>query len=175
MRRGLYDQSMRPHPKDSIARAVQLYGEDEVVQWAVALLSGQPAGDDLDIRLLGGSPGWTAYWSRVWGARAFLYVWDDWAAPAVIDGLGDEHWRVREMCAKICRRRELSEGSGALVELAGDAVERVRLSAYQAIGDICEADSAAPLLSASFESLREADEAAAALRRMEQRLDRQLG
>ena len=165
---------MRPRPQVLIESAVRLYGEDEVIEWAVALLSGQAVADGLDISLLGGSPGWAPYWPRVWGARAFLYVWNESAAPAVVTGLGDEHWRVREMCAKVCRRRELTEGSAALVELAGDAIERVRLSAQKAIGDICEADAAGPLLAAQFGSRREADVAAAALRNMEQRLDRRL-
>lgn len=158
-----------------IERAVELYGRDEVVHWAAALLSGQQGGDDLDISLLGGSPGWTAYWYRVWGARALLYVWDESASAAVINGLRDEHWRVREMCAKVCRRRDLAGGSAALAVLAGDPVVRVRVSAYNAIADLCEADSAEPLLAVSFESPREANEAAAALRRMEQRLDRRIG
>lgn len=135
---------MRPHPKVLIHRAVGLYGMDEVVQWAASLLSGQPAGDDPDISLLGGSPGWAPYWSRVWGARAFLYVWEESASAAVIHGLGDEHWRVREMCAKVYRRRELADGAAALALLAGDPVTRVRVSAYNAIADICEADSADP-------------------------------
>ena len=165
---------MRPRPKVLIERAVELYGKDDVVHWAATLLCGQPAGDDLDIGLLGGSPGRAPYWSRVWGARAFLYVWDESASAAVIDGLGDGHWRVREMCAKVCRRRELAEGSGALAVLAADPVARVRVSAYHAIADICEADSAGPLLAVSVEGNLEAEEASAALRRMEQRLDRRL-
>jgi hypothetical protein len=165
---------MRPRPKALIERAVGLYGKDEVVHWAASLLSGQPAGDDLEISLLGGSPGWAPYWYRVWGARAFLYVWDESASASVINGLGDGHWRVREMCAKVCRRRELADGAAALAVLTGDPVERVRVSAYHAIAEICEADSAGPLLAVSVEGTREADEASAALRRMEQRLDRQL-
>jgi HEAT repeat protein len=91
----------------------------------------------------------------------------------VIAGLADPHWRVREMCAKVCRLREIAEAAPALVRLAGDPVERVRLAALKAIGDICEADSAAPLLALAGERGREADVAAAALRRMEERLDRQ--
>ncbi|MET4093809.1 HEAT repeat domain-containing protein [Arthrobacter sp. UYCu712] len=165
---------MRPRPQVLIESAVHLYGEDKVVEWAVALLAGQAAGDGPDIGLLGGSPGWAPYWPRVWGARAFLYAWNESAAPAAVKGLGDGHWRVREMCAKVCRRRELTEGSAALVELTSDPVERVRLSAQKAIGDICEADAAGPLLAAQFGSRREADVAAAALRCMEQRLDRRL-
>lgn len=165
---------MRPHPQVLIESAVQEYGEAEVIDWAVSLLSGQVVQEHLDIGLLGGSTGWAPYWSRVWGARAFLYVWNESAAPSVIGGLSDEHWRVREMCAKVCRHRELTQGAAALVELAADENERVRLSAMRAIGDICEADSAGPLLAKQFANHREAAVAEAALRRMEQRLDRRL-
>lgn len=165
---------MRPHPKVLIDRAVSLYGEGEVVEWAVSLLSGSTAPTDMDIALLGGSAEWPPYWRRVWGARALLYVWDDAAAQAVVGGLSDEHWRVREMCAKVCRHRELTEGSADLVKLAEDENERVRLSALKAIGAICEADAAGPLLAKSFRSGREAEAANASLRRMEHRLDRQL-
>ena len=168
---------MRPHPSVLIGRAVDLYGMDEVVERAAELLTGgSPAGSPaggLDVRLLGGNPDWEPYWFRVWGARTFLYVWDPRAELPVITGLADPHWRVREMCAKVCRLREIAEAAPALVRLAGDPVERVRLAALKAIGDICEADSAAPLLALAGERGREADVAAAALRRMEERLDRQ--
>jgi hypothetical protein len=42
------------------------------------------------------------------------------------------------MCAKICRYRELAEGSSVLVELAANENERVRPSALKEIDDICE-------------------------------------
>jgi HEAT repeat protein len=76
------------------------------------------------------------------------------------------------MCAKVCRLREIAEAAPGLVRLAGDPAERVRVAALKAIGDICEADSAAPLLGLAGRQGREADVAATALRRMEERLDR---
>ncbi len=180
---------MRERPQALIESAVRRYGADEVVDWAAGLLAGadpDDAGPDdagldgagkngvRDIRLLGGSPGWDAYWFRVWGARALLYVWDTTAAPAVVSGLSDDHWRVREMCAKVCRLRDLPEAADELVKLMADGTERVRIAAAKAIGDTCEADAAGPLLAGEFGSLREAAAVAQALDRMEQRLDRRL-
>jgi hypothetical protein len=107
---------MRPHPKVLIERAVSLYGEGEVVEWAVSHLAGSTVPTDMDIALLGGSAEWPPYWRQVWGARALLYAWDNSATQAVVAGLSDEHWRVRQMCAKVCRHRELTEGSAKLVE-----------------------------------------------------------
>ena len=52
---------------------------------------------------------WKDYWVRTWGARGLLYVWDDSAAPAVVAGLDDEHWRPAEMCLKVSTKRELGE------------------------------------------------------------------
>ena len=57
---------------------------------------------------------WKDYWVRTWGARGLLYVWDDSAAPAVVAGLDDEHWRPAEMCLKVSTKREIGEaGPGA--------------------------------------------------------------
>ena len=52
---------------------------------------------------------WKDYWVRTWGARGLLYVWDDSAAPAVVAGLDDEHWRPAEMCLKVSTKREIGE------------------------------------------------------------------
>jgi hypothetical protein len=68
---------MRARPQVLIERAVHLYGEDEVIDWAARLLSGRAVEEALDISLLGGSPEWAPYWHRVWGARTFLYVWNE--------------------------------------------------------------------------------------------------
>jgi len=54
---------------------------------------------------------WKDYWVRTWGARGLLYVWDDSAAPAVVAGLDDEHWRPGEMCLKVSTKREIGESS----------------------------------------------------------------
>jgi hypothetical protein len=54
------------------------------------------------------------YWFRVWAARGLLYVWIPTAEPAVLAGLHDPAWRVREMCAKVARRRALGAPSRSL-------------------------------------------------------------
>jgi hypothetical protein len=155
-----------------IAEAVERYGRGKVIEWAAGLLSDRGLAEGYDITLLGGNAAWDSYWFRVWGARTFLYEWDESAAAAVVGGLADEHWRVREMCAKVCRLRDVAEAGPWLVRLAGDPVERVRLAAIKAIGDICEADSAQPLLALSAGEGREAEAAGMAIRQMERRLDR---
>ena len=63
---------------------------------------------------------WKDYWVRTWGARGLLYVWDDSAAPAVVAGLDDEHWRPAEMCLKVSTKRELGEAGPRAAELAVD-------------------------------------------------------
>jgi HEAT repeat protein len=73
-----------------------------------------------------------------------LYVWDDMAVAAVVAGLADEHWRVREMCAKVCAVRALDAGP-ALVRRTTDAVPRVRAAAARALAAVGEENSAASL------------------------------
>ena len=63
---------------------------------------------------------WKDYWVRTWGARGLLYVWDDSAAPAVVAGLDDEHWRPAEMCLKVSTKRELGEAGPRAAVLAVD-------------------------------------------------------
>ena len=75
--------------------------------------------------LAGGKPPGHAYWARVWAARALRYVWAESAAPAVVGALGDEHWRVRELAAKVVGDRELGEAAEHLVALLGDDTPRV--------------------------------------------------
>jgi HEAT repeat protein len=78
---------------------------------------------------------WKDYWVRTWGARGLLYVWDDSAAPAVVAGLDDEHWRPAEMCLKVSTRRELGEAGPRAAELALDAeLPRVRAQALRTLG-----------------------------------------
>ncbi|MGZ4466734.1 MAG: HEAT repeat domain-containing protein [Nocardioides sp.] len=77
---------------------------------------------------------WRDYWVRTWGARAFLYVWADVAAPGVVAGLDDEHWRPAEMCLKVATRRELGEAGPGAARLAGHALPRVRAQALRALG-----------------------------------------
>ena len=71
------------------------------------------------------------YWLRVWAARA-LYAWDEMARAAVLDALGDEAWRVREMAVKVVARRLVGEALAAVAELRQNPVNRVRLAAERA-------------------------------------------
>ena len=74
--------------------------------------------------LASGKPPGNSYWARVWAARALRYVWAESAAPAVVAALGDEHWRVREMAAKVVGDRELGEAAERLVGLLDDGTPR---------------------------------------------------
>ena len=80
---------------------------------------------------------WKDYWVRTWGARGLLYVWDDSAAPAVVAGLDDEHWRPAEMCLKVSTKRELGEAGPRAAELAVDGeLPRVRVQALRTLGAV---------------------------------------
>ncbi|WP_233189246.1 HEAT repeat domain-containing protein [Subtercola sp. Z020] len=72
------------------------------------------------------------YWPEVWGARALLYVWDAAAAPTVIAGLGNQSWRVREMCARVCAEHGVGTVKD-LVRRTTDENARVRTAAARAI------------------------------------------
>ena len=133
-------------PAERIAKVVAELGEDEVVARATALIAGLNAGEEFLLAvggrhaqgILDGAP--PLYWPEVWGARTFLYVWNDSAAPAVLAGLGNQAWRVREMSAKVVARRELAYPA-EVAELATDEVARVRAQAARALGEIGTADS----------------------------------
>jgi hypothetical protein len=127
-----------------IAHAVERYGEPRVVALATGLLQARNAGDDILLYLggrhaqgvLDGAP--ALYWPEVWGARAFMYVWgeeSDAAASAVLAGLGNQAWRVREMCAKVCAARAIG-GPETLTVLLADEVARVRSAAARALAEV---------------------------------------
>jgi len=82
------------------------------------------------------------YWPRVWGARGLLHVWAADARPAVIGGLSDPAWRVREMAAKIVRAQELADAETELAALVADPVPRVRTAALLALGRVGETEHA---------------------------------
>jgi hypothetical protein len=126
-----------------IAHAVDRYGESRVVALATGLLQARNAGDDILLYLggrhaqgvLDGAP--ALYWPELWGARAFMYVWgeeSDAAASAVLAGLGNQAWRVREMCAKVCAARTIG-GPETLAALLADEVARVRSAAARALAE----------------------------------------
>lgn len=65
--------------------------------------------------------------------RGLLWAWAEAAVPAVLAGLTDEHWRVREMAAKVAARHRVDEALASLTLLSGDPVPRVRTAAERAL------------------------------------------
>lgn len=125
--------------------------------------------------LAGGKPPGHGYWARVWAARALLYVWDDSASSSITAALEDEHWRVREMVAKVVALRELGLAAEAVTGLGDDETPRVRAAAARALAAIGEAEHAEVLrdLADDPEPLV-ARAARTALRALSRRLDRAL-
>jgi hypothetical protein len=136
-------------PRESIRRECARRGADQVVAGCATLLSGQDADDDLVVAL-GGPHGRAVldtgpapahhYWLRVWGARGLLQAWDlasaagqQAAVPALLAGLADEAWRVREMSAKVVARHQVDPALAAVAELQHDRVPRVRAAAGRAL------------------------------------------
>jgi len=116
---------------------------------------------------------WKDYWVRTWGARGLLYVWDDPAAPAVVAGLDDEHWRPAEMCLKVSTKRELGEAGPRAAELAVTGeLPRVRVQALRALGTVGDTEHVAvvrDLLDDEEPAVRR--QAARALTQLARRLD----
>ena len=116
---------------------------------------------------------WKDYWVRTWGARGLLYVWDDVAAPAVVAGLDDEHWRPAEMCLKVSTKREVGEaGPRAAVLAVEGELPRVRVQALRtlgAVGDTEHADVVRDLLDDADAAVRR--QAARSLTQLARRLD----
>ncbi|MCU1635532.1 MAG: hypothetical protein JWQ68_771 [Cryobacterium sp.] len=130
-----------------LTAAVERYGEAGVVERASALLAGKHAGEDFLLYaggrhaqgLLDGAP--ALYWPELWGARTLLHVWNADAAEAVVSGLGNQSWRVREMCARVSMERRL-EAVAELTLLTSDPVPRVRAAALRALGAVGESAQA---------------------------------
>ncbi|QGN32540.1 HEAT repeat domain-containing protein [Microlunatus sp. Gsoil 973] len=173
-------------PREHWADVADQYGVARTVGWCTDLLTGavtiedpeNPAfnalgsGGHLQRILDGGSPD---YWIRVWAARGLLYVWDDMAVAAVVAGLADEHWRVREMCAKVCRSRGLGEAGDDLDSLVADEVPRVRQAAVRALAGLGEAEHARVIRQAVNDvDVKVSSAAEATLDAMSERLDRDL-
>lgn len=174
------DRSADPgaHPRVLIGQACARFGDDVVVTWCGDLLSGRSGAAEPaypPIAWLGGTTGWPSYWLRVWGARGFLYVWDDSASGDVVAACADEAWRVREMAAKVVRLREVGEAAEGLPRLVEDPVERVRVAAVRALAVVGEGEHLELLAIASHDrAMPVARAAVTALRRLEARLDRRL-
>lgn len=171
----------RPSPRDLLALLEAHVGEAVAATLCAEVLAAETPDEHPEtVRFLGGpsgeavlagSPSWKPYWTRVWGARGLLYVWDDSAAPAVLDGLQDEQWRVAEMCLKVATRRELPAGDDA-ARLASHDLPRVRAAALRTLGAAGDVEHV-PVVR---EALHDEDEtvrrtAARALDRLSARLD----
>jgi HEAT repeat protein len=86
--------------------------------------------------------------------------------------LGDEHWRVAEMCVKVCARREIGAGGPGVAALAGHELARVRSAVARALGLIGDTEHQA-VLRRLLDDPERAVQAAAqtAFARMDARLD----
>jgi hypothetical protein len=134
-------------PDARIAEAVRRFGEDEVAERAAALLAGGNEGEEFLLwvggqhaqGILDRAP--ALYWPEVWGARALLYAWNGAAGPVIREGLGNQAWRVREMCARVVLERRLPFATD-LAPLLTDDVARVRAMAARALAPVAEYDQA---------------------------------
>jgi hypothetical protein len=180
--------SDRRPPREVILAACAEHGENDVIDWCIALMTGQVSGDEaygpeVD-RLRWIAPdlgGWTYvdpvnfYWIRVWAARAFLYVWRDDVVAALLVAAEDPAWRVREHVARITAQRELGQLVDALLPMLDHELPRVRAAAVRAIGAAGEFEHVE-----AVEELRDDPDHAVraaverALDRLERRLDREL-
>jgi hypothetical protein len=121
-------------------------GQGAVVGGCAALLTGGTADVPL-ITVLGGpgapwalaDPDAHGHWFRVWAARGLLWAYEDAAGPAVVAGLRDEQWRVREMCAKVVARHLVGDAFAAVLPLRADPVPRVRAAADRAVARLTAA------------------------------------
>jgi hypothetical protein len=179
----------REHPRDIVLRACAEHGEDAVIDFAIAVLSGEVSVEEAFTTevekltwLVGPAVGGWAkldpvnfYWARVWAARIFLYVWRDDAVAALLIAAGDPAWRVREHVARVTAQRELGQLVDALLPGLGFELPRVRATTARAVGAAGEAEHAEALqdlLDDPDNTVRAAAEKA--LDRMETRLDRSL-
>ena len=71
-----------------------------------------------------------------------MYVWEPGAEGAILAGLRDRAWRVREMSAKVARRRGIVRAEPILERLLDDPTTRVRAAAESALGSLVSRDTA---------------------------------
>jgi hypothetical protein len=177
------DLPLAERPAVLVALAVQRWGEYELMRLCTTLLRTMSWGDEPDLLLyLGGRRGPAfldrglgreGYWLRTWSLRAMLYAWDESAAPAVVEALGDEQWRVREMAAKVVALRQVGSGADAVAALLDDPVPRVRAAAARGLGAVGEGEHAAKVRTLLDDpDPAVSDQAGRALATMARRLDR---
>ena len=127
-------------PRLSIEAECGRRGKPALVAGCIALLNREPVDDALVMALGVQASPWvldsgpeSRYWPRVWAARGLLWAWDPVALPAIIAALDDEHWRVREMAAKVVARHLLGDAFDAVSEMSDDPVPRVVAAAARAV------------------------------------------
>jgi hypothetical protein len=175
-------QDIEAHVGDLVVELAHHLGERAVVGLCVELLEGADARDHLpELAFLTGldfGPGghdldaWSTYWSRSWGARGLLYVWDDSATSAVVAGLADQHWRPAEMCLKVATRHEVAGAGDGAAALTRHELPRVRAQALRTLavtGDTEHVDAVRDRLTDDHHDVRR--QAARALEQMTKRLD----
>jgi hypothetical protein len=182
----------REHPRENIRAACAEHGEDTVIDWCVAFLTGEISGEDAYGRDLpklaaitgtANPGGWSQpvdpvnyYWIRVWAARAFLYIWRDDVVDALLVAADDPAWRVQEHVARITAQRELGQLADKMLALLTHELPRVRAAAVRALGAAGESEHVEPV-----QDLRDDEDNAVraaverALDRLALRLDRDLG
>ncbi|KAM9862288.1 HEAT repeat domain-containing protein [Leucobacter sp. BZR 635] len=124
-----------------IAKAVEHYGEAEVVARSISLMDGRYEGEEFLLYvggehaqgILNGAP--VLYWPELWGLRALQHVWSDSAISPVLTSLENPAWRVREMGCRVIALRGLPAVDELLV-LASDGTPRVRAAAARALGAV---------------------------------------
>jgi hypothetical protein len=115
---------------------------------------------------------WADYWLRTWGARGLLHVWEDSAAPFVVAGLEDEHWRPAEMCLKVSTRQELGAAGPGAARLSRHSLPRVRAQALRTLGAAGDTEHVAAVRAYLDDSEPEVRrQASRALEQMTARLD----
>jgi hypothetical protein len=155
-------------PAELAARGVEKWGETGFIDRCVGLLQTMSWGDEPEL-----GPGNQEYFLRVWPLRAFLYAWDPRAEQAVVAALADEHWRVREMAAKVAALRQIGAAAGPASALLSDPVPRVRAAAARVLGQVGEAEDAGGLRVLMTDGDRAVAAAAGqSLRLLAQRTDR---
>jgi HEAT repeat protein len=134
-------------PKASIEAECRRRSRAAVVQDCAALLDTNSAdpefllvlgGPSAETVLAGGAGGLDGYWPRVWAARGLLHVWDDSAADAIIAATAHDHWRVREMSAKVIAAHRVRTAIDVVVRLMDDENARVRTAARRAFSAVAE-------------------------------------
>jgi len=131
-----------PTPQQRLELAAMKQGADVVVAGCVGIMMGVPTSDEF-ITMLGGLPashvlagaegGRDGYWPRVWAMRGLLHIWHPSAIDAVLIGLQDDNWRVREMAAKVIAHYRVAEAADAISRLQDDEVPRVREAVERAL------------------------------------------